>query len=116
MPRHFFAAWLSRACGICRAMARMSAIACSATARSLAPCALAARMPAARSASREYWSVPALIDWMKASRGRGNQLVPPQAGDQQHVHLRDARLQLLEAADFEPMEAGVAQGEASPMR
>ena len=26
-------------------------------------------MPAASSASREYWSVPALIDWMKASRG-----------------------------------------------
>ena len=26
-------------------------------------------MPAAPSASREYWSVPALIDWMKASRG-----------------------------------------------
>ncbi len=42
-------------------------MACSATARSFTPCALATRMPAAPSASREYWSVPALIDWMKAS-------------------------------------------------
>ena len=44
-------------------------MACSATARSFTPCALATRMPAAASASREYWSVPALIDWMKASLG-----------------------------------------------
>ena len=44
-------------------------MACCATASALTPCALASRMPAAASASRAYWSVPALIDWMKASRG-----------------------------------------------
>ena len=69
MPRHLPAVWLSRPCGIWRAIASISAIACSATARSLEPCALASRTPAVVSASREYWSSPALIDWMKASRG-----------------------------------------------
>jgi len=43
---------------------------------------------------------------------RGNQFVPPQAGAQQHVHLRDARLQIVQAAHLEPVEVGVAQGEA----
>ena len=57
--------------------------------------------------------MPALIDWMKASLGAArNQFVPPQAGAQQHVHLRDARLQIVQAAHLEPVEAGVAQGEA----
>ena len=35
---------------------------------------------------------------------RGNQFVPPQAGAQQHVHLRDARLQIVQAAHLEPVE------------
>ena len=44
-------------------------MACSATALALTPLALASRMPRAFRASRENWSVPALIDWMKRSRG-----------------------------------------------
>ena len=44
-------------------------MACSATARSFAPCALARRMPAADSAGLSNWSVPALTDWMKRRRG-----------------------------------------------
>jgi hypothetical protein len=43
---------------------------------------------------------------------RGNQFVPPQPGAQQHVHLADARLQIVEAAHLEPVNAGVAQSEA----
>jgi len=37
-------------------------MACCATASAFTPCALAKRMPADLSASRAYWSVPALID------------------------------------------------------
>jgi hypothetical protein len=46
----------------------MSAMTCSETARALTPRALASRTPFCFSASRENWSVPAPIDWMKRSR------------------------------------------------
>src|SRR5262245_59302722 len=69
MPRQKRLVWLSRARCSCRVSARISAMACCATASAFTPCALASRMPAAARASRAYWSVPALIDWMKASRG-----------------------------------------------
>ena len=95
-------------------MARIKAIACSATARSFD--ALRAGERGCRphaSASREYWSVPALIDWMKASRRRrGDQLVAPQAGDHSTSDLADARLEIVERAHLEPVDAGVAQCEA----
>jgi hypothetical protein len=41
---------------------------CSETARALTPRALASRTPCCLSDSRENWSVPAPIDWMKRSR------------------------------------------------
>ena len=53
MPRQWCLAWLSRAKCSWRDIARISDIACSATARALTPCALASRMPAALSASRD---------------------------------------------------------------
>ena len=67
MPRHTFLCWLSRASGSRRATARISASACSATARALTPAALASRMFFAPSCSLEYWSMPELIDWMNFS-------------------------------------------------
>ena len=67
MPRHTFLCWLSRASGRRRATARMSAIACSATARALTPAALAKRTFFAPSCSLEYWSMPEEMDWMNFS-------------------------------------------------
>ena len=70
-------------------------------------------MPASRSASREYWSVPALIDWMKASRGAAaisSLRHKPETSSTSALPMR--AFKLVEAAHLEPVETGVAQGEA----
>ena len=75
-----------------RFRASISAMACSATACALTPAALARRMPCARSSSRSYWSMPALIDWMNLSRlAAGDQLVPPHHRHDHDVGLRQPR-------------------------
>ena len=67
MPRQTRRAWWSRASGSRRARARISDIACSATARAFTPAALASRMPRAASCPWSNWSVPEPIDWMNRS-------------------------------------------------
>ncbi len=67
MPRQTRCAWLSRASGSRRANARISAIACSDTARAFTPAALARRTPRAASCVLSNWSVPEPIDWMNRS-------------------------------------------------
>ena len=54
-------------------------------------------MPAALSASREYWSVPALIDWMNLSFGaRAISLLRHSPETLQHVGVADAHGQLFQ--------------------
>ena len=113
MPRQCRLAWLSRARCNCRVSARISAMACCATASAFTPCALASRTPAAASASRAYWSVPALIDWMKASRGASrDELVAPQHRDREDIEFAEPRRELVEAAHLEMSDAGPAQRKA----
>ena len=87
-------------------------MACCATASAFTPCALASRMPAAASASRAYWSVPALIDWMKASRGaRAMSSLRHSIDTRQDVEFAEPRRELVEAAHLEMPDAGRAQRE-----
>ena len=93
MPRQNFLCWLSRASGRRRATARISAIACSATATALTPAALASRTFFAASCSLEYWSMPELIDWMNLSLAAdGDEVVLPHARDHDDIGLADPLL------------------------
>ena len=113
MPRQNFLCWLSRASGRRRATARISAIACSATARALTPAALASRTLFAASCSLEYWSMPELIDWMNLSLRRArDEVVLPHARDHDDIGLADPLLQIVVVPDLEVADAGFAQVEA----
>ena len=69
-------------------------------------------MPAAASAARSNWSVPALIDWMKASRGaRAMSSLRHMHRDGQDVEFAEPRREVVEAAHLEMPDAGRAQRE-----
>ena len=113
MPRQTRRAWLSRASGSRRARARISDIACSATARAFTPAALASRMPRAASAALSNWSVPEPIDWMNRSlRRQRDQPVVPQAGHDDHIGLGGAAFERVAFAHLEARDAGVQRVEA----
>ncbi len=88
-------------------------MACSATARSLTPCPLASRTPRGLEQRAVVLVGAGAQRLHEAQAGRAvQQVIAPQAGDDEHVRLADARFQLLERAHLEAAQAGVSRGES----
>ena len=113
MPRQMLLAPGCRAPRAAAALsARISAIACSATARALTPRALARRMPAAPSASRVILVGAGAdrLDELQLACDFG-EFVAPHHGDDHHVGLWNARLELVKGAHLEMGDIRIAPGE-----
>ena len=113
MPRQWCFTWLSRAKWSWRDIARISDIACSATARAFTPCG-------ARKADAGGLERLALIlvgagadrlDELELRRAR-DQVVAPHPGNADHVGIRDAHGELLGRVHLEMPDAGVARRKA----